>query len=316
MKRCRRPQLIANRTGTLRPFRDLPGFPAAGRRCAPVRSAGRPCPPRRGASPPRDDTAVTSTDPDYEAKENRVLELYAITDGHRQPGPGDPTVVIRIEEFGPLNLQAHRPSSGRRPRSAKVGKTGRGDVGGGRPTPDRTGIRHLMAGYDLSTDRPYDIKIRKDRTQFLAFCRYLTPCTRPTSGSRSCWTTSPTPGHQDRPPGRAVGRGQQRRAGLRPVLRLLAQPDRGPVHRAALLHPRRHRPRHPPPAGQHDPPLHRLRGTGTRPTPGSARSFAEPRPSRGEGCLTRHCPVHLSGPKLQVHPEVAARLPAHWPVSR
>jgi transposase len=36
------------------------------------------------------------------------------------------------------------------------------------------GIRHLLAGYDLSTDRLYGhVKTRKGRTEFLAFCRYL-----------------------------------------------------------------------------------------------------------------------------------------------
>jgi transposase len=35
-------------------------------------------------------------------------------------------------------------------------------------------VRHLLAGYDLSTDRLYGhIKTRKTRTEFLAFCRYL-----------------------------------------------------------------------------------------------------------------------------------------------
>lgn len=50
-------------------------------------------------------TWKTSTDPDYEAKKNRVLELYAIADGKAVPGPGNPTVVICMDEFGPLNLQ-------------------------------------------------------------------------------------------------------------------------------------------------------------------------------------------------------------------
>jgi hypothetical protein len=51
-----------------------------------------------------------STDPDYEAKKNRVLALYAIADGKVEPGPGpgDPTVVICLDESGPLNLQPHR----------------------------------------------------------------------------------------------------------------------------------------------------------------------------------------------------------------
>jgi transposase len=35
-------------------------------------------------------------------------------------------------------------------------------------------VRHLIAGYDLSTDRLYaHVKSRKSRTEFLAFCRYL-----------------------------------------------------------------------------------------------------------------------------------------------
>src|SRR5215211_3374686 len=45
-----------------------------------------------------------STDPDFEAKKNRVLELYDIAEGTAQPGPGDPTVVFSLDEFGPLNL--------------------------------------------------------------------------------------------------------------------------------------------------------------------------------------------------------------------
>ncbi len=45
-----------------------------------------------------------SNDPDYEAKKNRVLELYDIADNNVEPGPGDPTVVICVDEFGPLNL--------------------------------------------------------------------------------------------------------------------------------------------------------------------------------------------------------------------
>jgi len=45
-----------------------------------------------------------SDDPDYEAKKNRVLELYDIAEGKAAPGPGDPTVVFSMDEFGPLNL--------------------------------------------------------------------------------------------------------------------------------------------------------------------------------------------------------------------
>lgn len=119
-------------------------------------------------------TWKTSTDPDYEAKKNRALELYAIADGKTAPAPGDPSVVICMDEFGPLNLQPH---PGR--QWAPVA-TGRGD-----PTEPRRrrrratykrphGVRHLLAGYDLSTDRLYGhVFNRKTRTEFLTFCRYL-----------------------------------------------------------------------------------------------------------------------------------------------
>ena len=33
-----------------------------------------------------------------------MLELYDIAEGKAQPGPGDPTVVFSMDEFGPLNL--------------------------------------------------------------------------------------------------------------------------------------------------------------------------------------------------------------------
>ena len=119
-------------------------------------------------------TWKTSTDPDYEAKKNRVLELYAIADGKRTPGPGVPAVVICMDEFGPLNLQPH---PGKQWAPVAAGKAGQD-----RPRRRRRratylrphGIRHLLAGYDLSTDRLYGhVKVRKTRTEFLAFCRYL-----------------------------------------------------------------------------------------------------------------------------------------------
>jgi transposase len=48
-----------------------------------------------------------SNDPDFEAKKNRILELYDLADGKAQPAPGDPDVVVCYDEFGPLNLQPH-----------------------------------------------------------------------------------------------------------------------------------------------------------------------------------------------------------------
>src|SRR6266540_3709457 len=52
-------------------------------------------------------TWKVSNDPDFEAKKNRVLELYDLADGKVQRRSGDPDVVICVDEFGPLNLQPH-----------------------------------------------------------------------------------------------------------------------------------------------------------------------------------------------------------------
>lgn len=119
-------------------------------------------------------TFKQSNDPDFEVKKNRILELYAIADGKAIPGEGDPTVIVCMDEFGPLNLQPH-PGKQWAPVAA-----GRGDVEAPRRRRRRAtytrphGVRHLMAGYDLSTDRLYGHVVkRKGRTAFLAFVRYL-----------------------------------------------------------------------------------------------------------------------------------------------
>jgi transposase len=119
-------------------------------------------------------TWKTSTDPDYEAKKNRVLQLYAIADGTAEPGPGDPTVVICMDEFGPLNLMPH-PGRQWAPVAAGKGEQNAPRRRRRRATYKRPhGVRHLLAGYDLSRDKLYGhITKRKGRTEFLAFCRYL-----------------------------------------------------------------------------------------------------------------------------------------------
>jgi len=119
-------------------------------------------------------TWKTSTDPDYEVKKNRVLELYAIADGKVPPGPDDPTVIICMDEFGPLNLQPH-PGRQWAPAAAGKGERDRPRRRRRRATYTRPhGVRHLLAGYDLSTDRLYGhVKERKGRAEFLTFCRYL-----------------------------------------------------------------------------------------------------------------------------------------------
>ena len=119
-------------------------------------------------------TFKMSNDPDFEVKKNRVLELYDIADGKALPGPGDPRVVICFDEFGPLNLQPH-PGKQWAPVADGWGDSTSPRRRRRRATFTRPhGVRHLLAGYDLSTDRLYGhVKTRKGRSEFLAFCRYL-----------------------------------------------------------------------------------------------------------------------------------------------
>jgi transposase len=114
-----------------------------------------------------------SNDPDFEMKKNRVLELYDLADAKAQPMRGDPDVVICYDEFGPLNLQPHpgrhwaeRDTQGA-PRSGPRRRM--------RATFTRPhGVRHLLAAYDLSTDKLYGhVKAKKGRTDFLSFMRYI-----------------------------------------------------------------------------------------------------------------------------------------------
>jgi len=115
-----------------------------------------------------------STDPDYAAKKARVEHLYALADGEAAAGPGDPDVVVCVDEFGPLNVQ---PRPGR--QWARRGGTAREP--GERPrrriraTYHRTGgVRHMFAALELGADKMYGhMKKRKRRGEFLQFCRYL-----------------------------------------------------------------------------------------------------------------------------------------------
>jgi transposase len=123
-----------------------------------------------GVSFQRLKTFKVSNDPDFEAKKNRVLDLYDLVDGKTKPRPGDPDVVFCVDEFGPLNLQPH-------PGKQWAVKGG----GGSRPRRRRRatftrphGVRHLLAAYDLNLDRLYGhIKVRKHRPAFMQFLRYL-----------------------------------------------------------------------------------------------------------------------------------------------
>ena len=88
-------------------------------------------------------TWKASTDLDFEAKKNRVVELYDIAEGKATPGPGDPTVVFSMDELGRVGTSwarstcSHaRVASGRRSFGAtrRVLPMPRGGVGSAPPT--------------------------------------------------------------------------------------------------------------------------------------------------------------------------------------
>jgi transposase len=76
-----------------------------------------------------------------------------------------------MDEFGPLNLF---PRPGRQwARASRKGE--KNHARRRRATYTRKlGVRHLLAAYDLCTDKLYGhVKTTKNRTEFLSFCRYL-----------------------------------------------------------------------------------------------------------------------------------------------
>ena len=202
-----------------------------------------------------------SNDPDFEVKKNRVLELYDIADGKAQPKRGDPEVVICFDEFGPLNLQPH-PGRQWAERDAKAARPLQGpsapDAGHLHPAPrgappDRR-LRPRRPTSSTGTSRP-----RRDGPSSSPSAATSAPCYPPQV--RIAIVLDNFSPHLSTKIDARVGdwaRGQQRRAGLHAALRQLAEPDRGPVHRPALLLPRRHRPREPRGSGLLDPALHRL----------------------------------------------------------
>jgi len=107
-----------------------------------------------------------SNDPCFEQKKNRILELYAIADGLAEPRPDDPTVVICLDEFGPLNLQPQPGGKAWAPRK----KPKRIRATYTRPH----GVRHLLCALDVAADVLSGERTeRKTRVEFLAFCNQV-----------------------------------------------------------------------------------------------------------------------------------------------
>ena len=80
------------------------------------------------------------------------------------------------------------------------------------------GVRHLLAGYDLSTDRLYGHVVpRKGRTEFLALRRYVRSLHPPQVRSADrVGQLQSAPVHPDREQGRRLGSGQQRQLAYAP----------------------------------------------------------------------------------------------------
>lgn len=86
-------------------------------------------------------TWKVSTDPDFEAKKNRILHLYDLADSKAPKAKDDPDVVVCMDEFGPLNLQPH-------PGKQWAVKGGEGVAARRRRRATYTragGVRHLFA---------------------------------------------------------------------------------------------------------------------------------------------------------------------------
>lgn len=228
-------------------------------------------------------TWKTSSDPDYAAKKARIEHLYAIADGEVIPEDSEPEIVFCMDELGPLNLMQH---SGRQwaERGGKHKDPSREPRRRRRATYNRYGgVRHLFAALGLTKDKLYGhINPVKRRTQFLGFCRYLR--TLYPADVRIAIVADNFSPHLTTKKCQRVGTwaAANNVEIAYPNQQLLAQPYRGPVHGPALLHPRRHRPRRPQRAGQHDPPLHNLaKPPRRRPAPTRCRQ-------QGERCLMRH----------------------------
>jgi transposase len=199
-----------------------------------------------GVSFQRIKTWKTSRDPDYAAKKARVEHLYSIADGEVIPDHGEPEVVLCLDEFGPLNLQPH-------PGRQWAERGGRHKDLDREPRPRRRatytrphGVRHLFAAYDLGKDKLYGhIKPKKNRTRFLEFCRYLRSLYPPEVRIAIVLDNFSPHLTTKKESGAATGPRPTTWSSPTTYEQLVAEPHRGPVHRPALLHPRRHRPRQP-----------------------------------------------------------------------
>lgn len=225
-----------------------------------------------------------SRDPDYAVKKARVEHLYAIADGDVVSDPDEPQAIFCLDEFGPLNLQPH---PGRQWAQR----------GGRHKDPDREPRRRRRATYtrpngaeaSVRRVRPGQgqaVRARQDDEEPLHVPRVLPLPAHSLPGGGSyrdrVRQLLAAPDHEEVPTGRSVGRGEQRRDRVHPDEQFVAQPDRGAVHRAAVLRARWHRPRQSSGASVDDPSLHHLAQQARR------GSTATGDRRQGKRCVMRH----------------------------
>jgi transposase len=220
-----------------------------------------------------------STDPDFEAKKNRILQLYGLMDGTDDVEAGDPrwssawTSSVR-STFNPPRPAVGEPRWRRRAASSPAA----GDL---HPPARGTAPAGRLRPFPRQAVWPHQAPQAARGVSCLPAVSAQALPAGDTTGHRA-GQLQPAPVDPRRPSSGRVGGGQQRRARLHPDQRVMAEPDPGSVPGAALLHPGRHRPCQPPRAGQHDPPLHRLA------EPQRPRSPVPQDRRQGKGCLTRH----------------------------
>ena len=137
-------------------------------------------------------TYKQSNDPDFEAKKNRVLELYEIADGKAKPRRGTPASSSAWTSSGRSTCSPVRASSGRRGSSSRERASrdpGAGDAGpptpapGGPPPHGR--LRPASRTRSTATSRP-----RRTAPRSSSSAATCARSTHRTSASPSCWTTS------------------------------------------------------------------------------------------------------------------------------
>jgi transposase len=128
-----------------------------------------------------------------------------------------------------------------------------------RATYHRTeGVRHLLAAYELGEDKLFGhVKPNKTRTRFLEFCRYLRSL-YPPAVRIAVVCDNYSPHLSTRKDSRVGDWAKANNVEFAYTPTNSSWLNRIPVHRAAVLRSRRHRPRQPQGTGQHDPPVHHL----------------------------------------------------------